>query len=102
MQPSLRNALLLLALLASGCRGTRKLTDPVLEIRSESGAELGVATDYGLVFLGRTARSGPIDVTAWYGDVARVRSTSPPGTATGRASSRPWSSRSAAGCSPRR
>src|SRR5882672_10272461 len=75
MQPSLRNALLLLALLASGCRGTRKLTDPVLEIRSESGAELGVATDYGLVFLGRTARSGPIDVTAWYGDGPSVEST---------------------------
>jgi hypothetical protein len=75
MQLTLRHAVLALALLASACQGTRKLTDPVLEIRSDNGAELGVATDYGLVFLGRTARSGPIDVTAWYGDGPSVEST---------------------------
>lgn len=60
--------LLALALLATACQGTRKLADPVLEIRGPDSVELGVATDYGLVFLGRSARSGPIEVTAWFGD----------------------------------
>lgn len=30
--------------------------------------ELGVSTDYGIVFLGRTAKSGRIEFTAWFGD----------------------------------
>lgn len=59
---------LALALVATACQGTRKLADPVLEIRGPEATELGVATDYGLVFLGRSARSGPIEVTAWFGD----------------------------------
>lgn len=50
------------------CQGTRKLADPVLEIRGDEGTELGVSTDYGLVFLGRTARAGAVEVTAWFGD----------------------------------
>jgi hypothetical protein len=54
--------------LAAGCIGNRTLTDPTLEIRTERGTELGVATDYGVVFLGRTAQSGPIEITAMYGD----------------------------------
>lgn len=66
MKPSLLAALAF-SLLAA-CQGTRKLADPVLEIRAEGQRELGVSTDYGLVFLGRTARSGPIEVTAWFGD----------------------------------
>lgn len=59
----------------AACAGTRQLADPVLEIRSPEGRELGVATDYGVVFLGRTARSGPIDVTAWYGDGPSVEAS---------------------------
>lgn len=65
---SLRTLLLALSLLATGCSGTRKLTDPILEIRSPKGTELGVATDYGVVFLGRYAQLGEIEVIAWYGD----------------------------------
>lgn len=60
---------------ATACRGTRHLTDPVVEIRAANAAELGVSTDYGLVFLGRSARSGPVDVTAWFGDGPSVEST---------------------------
>lgn len=59
--------LLLLALLPS-CRGMRTLADPTLEIRTPGGRELGVATDHGVVFLGRTARAGEVEVTAWFGD----------------------------------
>jgi hypothetical protein len=52
----------------AACQGTRKLADPVLEIRGDEATELGVATDYGLVFLGRSARSGPVELRAWFGD----------------------------------
>src|SRR5688572_1846424 len=62
-------ALLLLALCAS-CAGTRYLADPMLQMRSDQGQELGVATSDGVVFLGRTARSGEIEITAWFGDGA--------------------------------
>lgn len=65
---ALRPLLLLLPLLATGCRGTRALVDPVVQVRTEAGTELGVTTDYGVVFLGRTARSGPVEITAWFGD----------------------------------
>jgi hypothetical protein len=68
-------ALVLACTALASCAGTRKLADPVLEIRSSEGRELGVATDYGLIFLGRTARSGAIDVTAWYGDGPSVEAT---------------------------
>lgn len=52
------------------------VADPVLEVRGADGAsELGVSTDHGLVFLGRTARSGPIGVTAWFGDGPSVEFT---------------------------
>lgn len=57
----------LLALLAA-CQGTRNVMDPILEIRTPGGAELGVSTDYGVLFLGRTARSGEVNVIAWFGD----------------------------------
>jgi hypothetical protein len=57
----------LLALLAA-CQGTRNVMDPILEIRTPGGAELGVSTDYGVLFLGRTARSGEVNVVAWFGD----------------------------------
>lgn len=64
----MRPALLLAALALCSCVGTRRLAHPTLDIRTEHGRELGVSTDHGIVFLGRTARSGPIDVTAWFGD----------------------------------
>jgi len=37
-------------------------TDP------EASGELGVSTDYGIVFLGRGQRSGAIEFTVWFGD----------------------------------
>jgi len=46
----------------------RTLSDPTLVVETSGGRELGVATDYGVVFLGRTARSGPVQITAWFGD----------------------------------
>lgn len=58
---------LLLGALAA-CQGVRTLSDPTLMITTSGGTELGVSTDYGIVFLGRTAKSGPIQVTAWFGD----------------------------------
>ena len=58
----------LLCLLLGACIGTRKLSDPTLEIRTEKGSELGVSTDYGIVFLGRTASAGRAEITAWFGD----------------------------------
>jgi len=52
-----------------GCGNTtRNLQDPTIEIRTSGGTELGVSTDYGLLFLGRTARSGEIEITAWFGN----------------------------------
>jgi hypothetical protein len=42
--------------------------DPILEIHTPGGRELGVSTDYGVLFLGRTARSGEVNVIAWFGD----------------------------------
>ncbi len=30
--------------------------------------ELGVSTDYGVVFLGRGRKSGPVEFTSWFGD----------------------------------
>lgn len=47
---------------------TNKQVDPTVEVRGRAGNELGVGTEYGVVFLGRSAQSGEIDVTAWYGD----------------------------------
>ena len=58
----------LVLLLGTSCSGTRLLMDPTLRIDTEGGTELGVATEYGVVFLGRPASSGEVDVTAWFGD----------------------------------
>ncbi len=57
-----------LALGLCACTGTRRLTDPVLSITTEHGSELGVSTEYGVVFLGRTAERGEVLVEAWFGD----------------------------------
>jgi hypothetical protein len=60
--------------LAAGCVGTYRLTDPTLSIRTEKGTELGVSTEHGVVFLGRTARAGRAEITAWFGDGESVES----------------------------
>lgn len=52
----------------SGCAGSRLLTDPVVRITTEGGDELGVSTDYGVVFLGRTSARGPVEIEAHFGD----------------------------------
>ena len=65
----------LLALSLAACVGRRTLADPTLLIQTEGGTELGVSTDYGLVFLGRTARSGKLLVTAWFGDGPHIEET---------------------------
>ena len=59
-----------LSLVAGACSGTRLLTYPTVRVEAAdgSGSELGVSTEYGVVFLGRRVRSGEIDVTVWYGD----------------------------------
>jgi len=76
MRPSLQPLLLSLLTLLGACQGTRNLADPVLEIRGVDGAtELGVSTDYGLVFLGRTVRSGSVEITAWFGDGPSIESS---------------------------
>lgn len=59
---------LLASLCAASCTGTRLLSNPTVQLQTEGGQELGVSTEYGVVFLGRTARSGDVEVTAWFGD----------------------------------
>jgi hypothetical protein len=54
--------------LVAGCTGVRTIVDPVVVVETRGGSELGVSTEYGLAFLGRTAQSGPAAVTVWYGD----------------------------------
>jgi hypothetical protein len=68
--PAVRTAFLgvLLAALASACTGVRTLADPTVVVETTGGIELGVTTDYGVVFLGRTAQAGRVHVTAWFGD----------------------------------
>ena len=68
MNKARKNGLWALPLLLASCVGTRTLADPTLVIRTDSGTELGVSTDYGVIFLGRTASSGMIDMTVWFGD----------------------------------
>ncbi|MDZ4771779.1 MAG: hypothetical protein SGI72_01455 [Planctomycetota bacterium] len=66
---------LLLPALNAACQGVRTLSDPTLVIETSGGSELGVSTDYGVVFLGRTARSGPAEITAWFGDGPNIEKT---------------------------
>jgi len=65
-------ALLVLVPGLSGCLSfeseSRRTLDPVVVIHGPAGDELGVSTDYGVAFLGRTARSGRVQFTAWFGD----------------------------------
>lgn len=57
-----------LTTLTPACQGVRTISDPTLVLATSGGTELGVSTDYGIVFLGRTAKAGPIEVTAFFGD----------------------------------
>lgn len=69
MLPALRPAAAaLLLLLLSACTGTRKAADAVLRVHTEGGTELGVSTEYGVVFLGATSTAGRVELEAWYGD----------------------------------
>jgi len=51
------------------------VTRGTLVIQGENGAELGVNTDYGILFLGHFARAGEIRITAWFGDGPSVENT---------------------------
>jgi hypothetical protein len=62
-------------LLAAGCAGHRKLQDPTVNVATEGGRELGVTTTYGIVFLGHTATTGELEVTAWFGDGPSIESS---------------------------
>ena len=62
-----------LVALSAACVGTRNLSDPLVVVRALSSegparSELGVSTEYGIVFLGRTSRAGEVEVTVWFGD----------------------------------
>ena len=61
-------ALLAVLAAAAGCQGVRTIVDPTVVIETRGGRELGVSTEYGLAFLGRTAQSGPASLTVWFGD----------------------------------
>lgn len=63
-----RVATVALALSLTACVGTRKLTDPVVGIVTDQGMELGVSTEFGVVFLGKTTDRGPVIVEAYFGD----------------------------------
>ncbi len=67
--------LALAAVLLAGCQGTRALMDPAVLVKTSGGFEQGVSTDYGVVFLGRTARSGDVEVMCWYGDGPNIESS---------------------------
>ncbi len=68
---SLGAALLALA----SCQGSRSIMDPAILVRTSGGFEQGVSTDYGVVFLGRTARTGDVEVMSWYGDGPSIESS---------------------------
>ena len=64
--------LLLALVLFSGtaCRATPAPgpVDSTVRMHTRGKGELGVSTDYGVVFLGRGARSGSVEFTVWYDD----------------------------------
>jgi len=61
--------------LFGGCQSLGPVQDPTLVIEGNSGSELGVNTDYGILFLGRHSRAGKIGLTAWFGDGPSLEST---------------------------
>ena len=54
--------------LVTSCVGTRTIQEPTLALKTSGGRELGVSTDYGIVFLGRTAQSGRVEIESRFGD----------------------------------
>lgn len=52
----------------TSCVVTANVQDPTVTLNTAGGQELGVSTPLGVVFLGRTAHSGEVDLTVWYGD----------------------------------
>ena len=61
--------------LFGACQSLGPVQDPTLVIEGNSGSELGVNTDYGILFLGRHSRAGKIGLTAWFGDGPSLEST---------------------------
>ena len=64
---TIRTAVLPLLLFAA-CTGTKRLSDPTVLIRGGGGTELGVSTDYGVLFLGASHSAGRIEIESWFGD----------------------------------
>lgn len=50
------------------CRSYPNLVEPTVVIETAGGAELGVSTDYGVVFLGQKGRTGQAELVAFFGD----------------------------------
>ncbi|MEW6072602.1 MAG: hypothetical protein AB1726_08435 [Planctomycetota bacterium] len=59
-------ALLVLSLLA-GCRIPRPRPDATIAILTPGAGELGVSTEYGIVFLGCGQQGGTVRFDAWFG-----------------------------------
>lgn len=68
--PKLLSGLLLTALTAcySSPGVVEPMGQPIVQLHTPAGIELGAATDFGVVFLGNKARSGPVEFTVWYSD----------------------------------
>lgn len=62
-----RHAIIPLLFLAA-CTGTKRLSDPTVLIRGGGGTELGVSTEYGVLFLGASHSAGRIEIESWFGD----------------------------------
>lgn len=65
----------ILALALGACSTTRLAVDPTVILSTRGGQELGVSTDYGVVFLGHTAKAGDVDIAAWFGDGPNIESS---------------------------
>ena len=72
--PALLAALLAFPFAAS-CTGQRKLVDPSVVVQTDGGRELGVSTEYGIVFTGATAKRGEAEFEIWYGDGPSIERT---------------------------
>jgi len=75
MPARLAALLFLCTFLFGACQSLGPVQDPTLVIEGNSGSELGVNTDYGILFLGRHSRAGKIGLTAWFGDGPSLEST---------------------------
>ena len=50
------------------CRSYPNLVEPTVVIETAGGQELGVSTDYGVVFLGQKGHTGKAELVAFFGD----------------------------------